>query len=170
MILQKNYFSLNLFLIVITILFSFFLEYIFEILPCKICLYQRYLWVGLAVILLFSTFFLKKLVLIKISLVSINLIILLLLGIYHSGIELGYFNNIIKCSINSGFDANSIEELDKAIRNSVNNDCAFPKFKYFGLSLANMSSLLSLLLLIFNLIVFKKELTSYNEKKSRANR
>ena len=111
MILQKNYFSLNLFLIVITILFSFFLEYIFEILPCKICLYQRYLWVGLAVILLFSTFFLKKLVLIKISLVSINLIILLLLGIYHSGIELGYFNNIIKCSINSGFDANSIEEL-----------------------------------------------------------
>ena len=169
MVLLKNYFSLNFFVIIIAVLFSFFLEYFFEILPCKICLYQRYFWISLAVIFLFSNFFLRQLVLIKISLISFNLIILFLLGIYHSGIELGYFSNIIKCSINSGLDANTIEELDKAIRSSINKDCAFPKLKYFGLSLANVSSLLSLILLIFNLIVFKKELSNYNEKKSRTN-
>ena len=46
--LNINIFNKLLFsLVIISVLFSFFIEYILGINPCKLCLFQRYLWISL---------------------------------------------------------------------------------------------------------------------------
>ncbi len=169
MLLLKNYFKLNILIVTITVVSSFFLEYILELSPCRICLYQRYLWLLLLSTLIYFLFFLKKFKTLSIFIISFILLILVILSIYHSGIEFGLFSNIITCTSNSGLDANSIEQLDKIIRQTENTSCSFPKFRLIGLSLANMSLLLSFILLIFNLIILKKKLVYYHAKKNRRN-
>ena len=169
MIFFKNYFFINLVVVFLAVLSSYILEFIFQLTPCRICLYQRYLWLILFLLLLISQKFFKKFVLLKISLISINITFLLLLGLYHSGIELGLFNNVISCSSERGLKANTIEELDQIIRTSENNDCSFVRNRYLGLSLANISFLISFILLIFNLIQFRIELSNYNAKKNKRN-
>ena len=82
-----------------------------------------------------------------------------LISIYHSGVEAGIIENIFTCTATLGLEATSIEELSEIILKTTNNDCAFPKFSLFGLTLANLGSLSSLLLLILNLLLLKKELS-----------
>ena len=125
MLLLTNYFILNILIVSITVVSSFFLEYILELSPCRICLYQRYLWLLLLSTLIYFLFFLKKFKTLGIFIIFFILLILVILSIYHSGIELGLFSNIITCTSNSGLEANSIEQLDKIIRQTENTSCSF---------------------------------------------
>ena len=84
--------------------------------------------------------------------------IIITLSFYHSGIEFGFFNNIISCISEDNETANSIEELDSLIRNKKNMDCAFPKFKIFNLSLSNLSFLLSTSLLLLCLKKYNRNI------------
>ena len=59
-------------------------------------------------------------------------------------------------STSSGLEATSIEELSNILLNTENNDCAFPKFSFYGITLSNLSFMASLILLLFNLQVTKK--------------
>ena len=165
----NNYFFLNFIVVFFTVLSSFILEIIFDFTPCKICLYQRYIWIILLFLLMLFLFFFNKFYLTKLIIVFFNLAILSTLSFYHSGIELGYFNNIISCSTDKGLNATSIEELDLLIRSTDNIDCAFPKFRFLGFTLANIGFFLSLALGLINLIVFKKSLSLKNAKKNRRN-
>ena len=165
----NNYFFLNFIVVFFTVLSSFILEIIFDLTPCKICLYQRYIWIVLLSVLVIFCFFFNKFYLTKLIVVFFNLAILSSLAFYHSGIELGFFNNIISCSVNKGLNATSIEELDLLIRSTDNIDCAFPKFRFLGFTLANFGFFLSLALGLINLIVFKKSLSLNNAKKNRRN-
>ena len=165
----NNYFFLNFMIVFFTVLSSFILEIIFDLTPCKICLYQRYIWIVLLFLLMIFFFFFNKFYLTKLIVVFFNLAILSSLAFYHSGIELGFFNNIISCSVNKGLNATSIEELDLLIRSTDNIDCAFPKFRFLGFTLANFGFFLSLALGLINLIVFKKSLSLNNAKKNRRN-
>jgi disulfide bond formation protein DsbB len=128
-----------------------------QILPCKLCLYQRYLWIILFIFSLFNLFtyfrYIKIIIIFNLSLIA-------LLSLYHSGIELGVFNNIISCSPSNDITANNIEDLDYLIRNTENNDCAFPKFFLLNLSLSNISFIFSSILFLlclkfFNIHIFK---------------
>ena len=78
------------------------------------------------------------------------------LSFYHSGVEIGFLNNVISCTPSDSITAKSIEELDRLIRNTENKDCAFPKFFIFNLSLSNLSFMLSTILLLIGLKVYKK--------------
>ena len=79
-----------------------------------------------------------------------------LLSSYHSGIELNFFNNLIACSQSSGISATTIEELDAIIKATKNNDCSFPEFFVFGLTLSNLSFLLSGILFILCIKFLKR--------------
>ena len=142
-----------------SVLFSFFLEFFLNLIPCKLCLYQRYLWLFLLIICIFNIKQSSKSKYFEI-IINITLCAIITLSFYHSGIEFGLFNNIISCVSDNKETANSIEELDFLIRNTKNMDCAFPKFKIFHLSLSNLSflfstSLLFLCLKKYNRNIFK---------------
>ena len=158
--LKINLFNKVLAIIVFaSVLFSFSLEFFLNLIPCKLCLYQRYLWLLLLLACMLNIKQSSNSKYFEIIII-ITLCVIITLSFYHSGIEFGLFNNIISCVSDNKETANSIEELDFLIRNTKNMDCAFPKFKIFHLSLSNLSflfstSLLFLCLKKYNRNIFK---------------
>ena len=156
--LKINLFNKILAIIVFTsVLFSFFLEFFLNLIPCKLCLYQRYLWLFLLLACIINLKQSSKSRYIE-TIIIITLCAIITLSFYHSGIEFGFFNNIISCSSENNETVNSIEELDFLIRNTKNMDCAFPKFKIFNLSLSNLSFLFSTSLLLFCLKKYNRNI------------
>ena len=140
-----------------SVLFSFFLEFFLNLIPCKLCLYQRYLWLFLLLACIINLKQSSKSRYIE-MIITITLCAIITLSFYHSGIEFGFFNNIISCTSENNKTVNSIEELDFLIRNTKNMDCAFPKFKIFNLSLSNLSFLFSTSLLLFCLKKYNRNI------------
>ena len=156
--LKLNMFNKILAIIVFaSVLFSFFLEFFLNLIPCKLCLYQRYLWLFLLLACIINLKQSSKSRYIEI-IITITLCAIITLSFYHSGIEFGFFNNIISCTSENNETANSIEELDFLIRNTKNMDCAFPKFKIFNLSLSNLSLLFSTSLLLLCLKKYNRNI------------
>lgn len=156
--LKINLFNKILAIIVFaSVLFSFFLEFFLNLIPCKLCLYQRYLWLFLLLACIINLKQSSKSRYIE-MIITITLCAIITLSFYHSGIEFGFFNNIISCTSENNKTANSIEELDFLIRNTKNMDCAFPKFKIFNLSLSNLSFLFSTSLLLFCLKKYNRNI------------
>ena len=156
--LKKNLFNKILAIIVFaSVLFSFFVEFFLNLIPCKLCLYQRYLWLLLLLACILNIKQSSKSKYIEI-IITFTLCAIITLSFYHSGIEFGFFNNIISCTSENNETVNSIEELDFLIRNTKNMDCAFPKFKIFNLSLSNLSFLFSTSLLLFCLKKYNKNI------------
>ena len=156
--LKINLFNKILAIIVFaSVLFSFFLEFFLNLIPCKLCLYQRYLWLFLLLACIINLKQSSKSRYIE-TIITITLCAIITLSFYHSGIEFGFFNNIISCTSENNKTANSIEELDFLIRNTKNMDCAFPKFKIFNLSLSNLSFLFSTSLLLFCLKKYNRNI------------
>ena len=156
--LKINLFNKVLAIIVfISVLFSFFLEFFLNLIPCKLCLYQRYLWLFLLLVCILNIKQSSKNNYFE-MIITITLCGIIILSFYHSGIELGFFNNIISCISENHETANSIEELDFLIRNTKNVDCAFPKFKVFNLSLSNLSFLFSTSLLLLCLKKYNRNI------------
>ena len=156
--LKINLFNKILAIIVFaSVLFSFFLEFFLNLIPCKLCLYQRYLWLFLLLACIINLKQSSKSRYIE-TIITIILCAIITLSFYHSGIEFGFFNNIISCTSENNETVNSIEELDFLIRNTKNMDCAFPKFKIFNLSLSNLSFLFSTSLLLFCLKKYNRNI------------
>ena len=156
--LKINLFNKILAIIVFaSVFFSFFLEFFLNLIPCKLCLYQRYLWLFLLLACIINLKQSSKSRYIE-TIIIITLCAIITLSFYHSGIEFGFFNNIISCTSENNETANSIEELDFLIRNTKNMDCAFPKFKIFNLSLSNLSFLFSTSLLLFCLKKYNRNI------------
>ena len=156
--LKINLFNKFLAIIVFaSVLFSFFLEFFLNLIPCKLCLYQRYLWLFLLLACIINLKQSSKSRYIE-TIIIITLCAIITLSFYHSGIEFGFFNNIISCTSENNETVNSIEELDFLIRNTKNMDCAFPKFKIFNLSLSNLSFLFSFSLLLLCLKRYNKNI------------
>ena len=151
----KNFFYFSLMITSVVVASSFLFEYYYNLKPCKICLIQRYIWL---LILIFSFIAVFQIICKKIiSLITlISFFSLSLVALYHSAIELGLITNIFSCTISSGLEATSIEELNEIIMNTQNNDCAFPKFNIYGITLSNLSFLASFILFLLNLQVIKK--------------
>lgn len=160
---MDNFLKINLFnkilaiIVFASVLFSFFLEFFLNLIPCKLCLYQRYLWLFLLLACIINLKQSSKSRYIEI-IITITLCAIITLSFYHSGIEFGFFNNIISCTSENNETVNSIEELDFLIRNTKNMDCAFPKFKIFNLSLSNLSFLFSTSLLLFCLKKYNRNI------------
>ena len=160
---MDNFLKINLFnkilaiIVFASVLFSFFLEFFLNLIPCKLCLYQRYLWLFLLLACIINLKQSSKSRYIE-TIIIITLCAIITLSFYHSGIEFGFFNNIISCTSENNETVNSIEELDFLIRNTKNMDCAFPKFKIFNLSLSNLSFLFSTSLLLFCLKKYNKNI------------
>ena len=157
-LLEKYYFNKILAGIVLASVFlSFFLEYTVNLIPCKLCLYQRYVWLFLLLLCTLNILLNNNKKFIEIM-ILFTLVTIMSLSFYHSGIELNLFKNIISCSSDNGNIVNSIEELDYIIKNTQNNNCAFPKFRILNLSLSNLSLIFSGVLFLLSLKVYKKSI------------
>ena len=130
---------------------ALYVEYVLSFKPCILCLYQR---IPYAIALLVSLIALitgNK----KIPLVILGLTFLLsvLLSGYHVGIEKGIIEPIFSCT-GENINALEKEEILKSL-NNIQPDCKDVNFSLFGISLATLNFINSIVLTIVIVYIYK---------------
>ena len=147
---KKNFYLFVLFYSLLAIFFALYVEYILCYIACKLCLYQRVPYI-IAIFISFIgyNYFKNDKILI---LITIIFLISVLISGYHYGIENNIFKEFSGCAVKS------LEIVDKVeLLNSLNNNitsCKDVNFKLFGISLAGINLLFSLLIVIYSLRIF----------------
>ena len=142
--------SQNIVLIYILIIISlslisvFIIEFVLDHEPCKLCVYQRIPYV-ISILLISTILFLKKYKKIILFLLFIIFVISSILAFYHFGIEQGFFNESMLCESNNSLKALNKEELLKQLE-QTNISCKDVSFRIFGLSLATINTIFSIVL------------------------
>ena len=117
------------------------LEYVSNLTPCQMCIWQRWPHLGVIVICLLSLFF-KNFYSKLLLLAGIMSLISSVIGLWHSGVELGYFNSPASC-IDTNFNSNIT--LNDLLAKPISG-CDIIFWDFLGLSMANWNTILSLFL------------------------
>ena len=148
----------NIFLIVIlaiislTIISALIIQYWLGHEPCKLCLYERIPYF-LSILLIIKILFIKKYE--KITLLILFLVFMssAVLAFYHFGIEQGFFSESLACTTGVLSETLSKEEvLEQLKQNSIS--CKDVSFRIFGLSLAAINTIFSLILSVIFIRMF----------------
>ena len=149
----NTYLKIIFFISLISILSALFIEHILGHQPCNLCLIQRIPY-GLSIILLVLNYFLKKnehfIIVLLILIFSFSSII----SFYHFGIEQGFIEESAVCTMKNTLDITSKEELLKQLQ-VMTVSCKDVTFKIFGFSLTMINMLISLILVILLINIFK---------------
>ena len=144
---KKKFYLFILFYSLLAIFFALYVEHVLGYKPCKLCLYQRIPYI-VAIFISFVGYNYFNNYKILILIVVIFSISVLISG-YHYGIENNIFEEF------SGCTASTLEIIDKSeLLKSLNDNvssCKDVNFKLFGISLAGINFLLSLLIVIYSL-------------------
>ena len=153
-LIEKKNFYIFIVLISISTLFSaFYIEYILNIKPCKLCIYQRIPYFIILFLCFFGLLNLRNSF--WIYLLSLNLFISSVLAGYHFGIENNIFSEFSGCSTENLNIINKDELLNLLLKNLPN--CKDVTFRIFGLSLATINLFISSILFIISLLIIKNE-------------
>tara|TARA_B100000287_G_scaffold159441_1_gene150269 strand:+ start:77 stop:553 length:477 start_codon:yes stop_codon:yes gene_type:complete len=144
---KKNFYLFILFYSLLAISFALYVEHILGYKACKLCLYQRVPYI-IAIFISFIGYNYFKNNKILILIVVIFLISALVSG-YHYGIENNIFEEFSGCATNSLEIVNKTELLKSLNENVIS--CKDVNFKLFGISLAGINLLFSLLIVIYSL-------------------
>ena len=151
---KKKFYLFILFYSLLAIFFALYVEYILQYKPCKLCLYQRVPYIVAIFISFVGYNYIKndKILILVVMIFSISVLI----SGYHYGIENDIFEEFSGCTTNAlGIIDKS--ELLKSLNNNVSS-CKDVSFKFFGISLAGINLLLSLLIVLYSLrtLVYEK--------------
>ena len=151
---KKNFYLFILFYSLSAIFFALYIEYILDYKPCKLCIYQRIPYIiSIFISFVGYNYFKNDKIL---FLVIITFFLSVLISGYHYGIENNIFEEF------SGCTASTLEIIDKSeLLKSLNDNvssCKDVNFKLFGISLAGINFLLSLLIVIYSLkiLIYEK--------------
>ena len=151
---KKKFYLFVLFYSLFAILFALYIEYVLGYKTCKLCLYQRIPYVIAIFISFIGYNYFKN------DKILILIIIIFLISFFISGYHYGIENNIFEEF--SGCTNKFIEIIDKSeILKSLNDiivSCKDVNFKIFGISLAGINLLLSLLIVAYSIrtLVYEK--------------
>ena len=151
---MKNKTTLNIifYISIFALSSAYFIEYILDYKPCNLCLIER-LPYFLAIIIIFlgqSFNRGKKFIFISLSLIFASATIL---SLYHVGIEQGFFKESLVCVANNEINVLNKEDLLKKFQKIVVS-CKDVEFTLFGLSLATINVIISLILSVITFKLF----------------
>ena len=153
-ILTIKKFYLLIFLIsIISLLGAVFIENVLEQSPCRLCLYQRIPYLISIFICFFGFNYYKNFL--WMYLLLILFIISAILAGYHVGIENSIFEEFSGCTsenINITNKLDLLNNLKKTMPSCKNVD-----FRLFGLSLATINLIISLIITIISITLLKNE-------------
>ena len=141
--------KLILFFSIFALISAYFIQYILGHQPCNLCLIERVPYIS-AVIIILLCFNLKKFE--KISLIFLSIIFFLatMISFYHFGIEQGFIKESLVCDLDVREKTLNPEELLKKLKEKTVS-CKDVTFKIFGLSLATINIIISLILSIITM-------------------
>ena len=150
----KNNFLFNLILYfsIFALFAAYFIEYVLQHQPCNLCLIERIPYV-LVIITIILRFKFKKFEKIYLALLSLIFISATLISFYHIGIEQGLINESIVCDLNSQNNSLTTEAILKELKKQAIS-CKVVTFKIFGLSLATINAIISLILSVIMVKLF----------------
>ena len=149
----NTYLKIIFFISLISLILAFFIEYMLGHQPCNLCLIQRIPY-GLSIILIIYNFFQKDNEKLIILLLIIIFSFSFMISSYHFGIEQGFIEESSVCRINDVSEIISKEELLKQLGEKTIS-CKDVTFRIFGLSLTTFNIILSLILNILLIYIFK---------------
>jgi disulfide bond formation protein DsbB len=130
--------------IISSIISVYFIEYLLNYKPCKLCLYERipyFFSVLLILIILFKKKYEKPILLV----LFLTFVVSATLAFYHFGIEKGFFNESIVCETESLSNNLTKDELLEQLKQNTIS-CKEANFRIMGLSLATINTIFSLIL------------------------
>ena len=131
---------------------AFFIEHELGHQPCRLCLYERIPYF-LSILLIIKIFFIKIYERETLLLLSLVFIISACLAFYHFGIEQNFFEESLACAVDDLSENVTKEELLKQLsQNTIS--CKNVSFKIFGLSLAAINTIFSLILSVIFIRLF----------------
>ena len=148
----RRFLNLILFFSIFALILAYFIQYVLGHQPCNLCLIQRVPYIC-AVIIILLCFYLQKFE--KISLIFLSLIFFLatITSFYHFGIEQGFIKESLVCDLASGDKILNPEELLSKLKERTIS-CKDVTFKIFGLSLATINIIISMILSIITMKQF----------------
>ena len=160
----KVEFYLKLIFIVslISIVSAYFIEYVLGHQPCNLCIIERIPYM-LSMFLIIINYIKKDNEKFIILLLILIFIFSFLISFYHFGIEQGFFEESVVCSLKNTSAILSKEELLKILKEK-SISCRDVTFRIFGLSLTSINIVLSLAITIVLIRVY----TNYEKIKYKS--
>ena len=143
---SSNKFILNGVLVfsVLSLSIAYFIQYVLGHKPCNLCIIERLPYLA-SVILISLVFILNKYEKILLSIVLLFFIFGAVVSFYHFGIEQGFFSESLVCDLSNSKNL-SKDELLNQLKNSTVVSCKDVTFRLFGLSLATINTIISIVL------------------------
>ena len=157
----KNKTILNLILLfsIFALLTAYFIQYVLGHQPCNLCLIERVPYI-LTIIIITLTLIFKKFEKICLIILALIFVSAMFISIYHFGIEQGFINESLVCDLKNKSGSLTTEDLLKELKEKTIS-CKDVTFKIFGLSLATINIIISLILSIIITKIF------FNYEKNR---
>ena len=124
---------------------AYFIQYILGHEPCNLCLIERIPYLA-SLILISLIFIINKFEKLIASIVLLFFVLGSVVSFYHVGIEQGFFSESFVCDLGSSSMDMSKEDLLKQLQNKTPISCKDVTFTFFGLSLATINTIISILL------------------------
>ena len=129
---------------ILTLSIAYFIQYVLGHKPCNLCIIERIPYIA-AIILISLIFILNRYQKIISSLILIFFIFGAVVSFYHFGIEQGFFSESLVCDLGNSQPLNK-EELLNQLKKAEIISCKDVTFRFFGLSLATINTVISLIL------------------------
>tara|TARA_B100001093_G_scaffold93276_1_gene85537 strand:- start:1107 stop:1595 length:489 start_codon:yes stop_codon:yes gene_type:complete len=149
----NTYLKIIFFISLISIISAYFIEYVLGYQPCNLCLIERIPY-GLSIILIILNYFFNQNKQFVILLLILVFSFSLLISLYHFGIEQGFFEESTVCGLKDANNIISKEELLKQLQLKTIS-CKDVTFRIFGLSLSTFNIVISLVIFILLIKIFK---------------
>ena len=129
---------------ILSLSIAYFIQYVLGHKPCNLCIIERIPYIA-AIILISLVFILNKYQKIISSLILIFFIFGAVVSFYHFGIEQGFFSESLVCDLGNSHPLNK-EDLLNQLKKTEIVSCKDVTFRFLGLSLATINTVISLIL------------------------
>ena len=141
----ENYLQFLLISSILVLGSALIIEYVFGYKPCNLCLIERIPYIS-ALILISLIFILNKFQKVIAGILLLLFIFGAVVSFYHVGIEQGFFSESLVCNLGASSENLSSAELLKQLESKTAVSCKDVTFRFFGLSLATINTVISILL------------------------
>ena len=144
--MNSNKLLLNSILVfsVLSLSTAYFIQYALGHKPCNLCIIERIPYIA-SIILISLIFIISKYEKIISSIILVFFIFGAVVSFYHFGIEQDFFNESLICELSNNNPLNK-EELLNQLKKAEIISCKDVTFRFFGLSLATINTVISLIL------------------------
>ena len=129
---------------ILSLLIAYFIQYVLGHKPCNLCIIERIPYIA-AIILISLIFILSRYQKIISSLILIFFIFGSVVSFYHFGIEQDFFSESLVCDLGNSQPINK-EELLNQLKKAEIVSCKDVTFRFLGLSLATINTIISIIL------------------------